>query len=71
MTLILENDRVGSSMFPQAWELALAIQERERWDLVSEQIWVRNEAGTIKGFPTTFVSNNAHTYIIHLRKDTI
>jgi hypothetical protein len=68
MTLIIDNDREKSTMIPQAWQLAMDIEGIGGWEMASEQIWIRDGEGLIKGFPTTFVSNRAHTYIIHFRK---
>ena len=68
-TVVIQNLNHNGSLKPIAWQLALAMQNTELWDLKGERIWCqdRRKLG-IYGYPTAYATNNFHHYCLTFRK---
>ena len=68
-TVVIQNLNHKGSLKPIAWQLAIAMQNTELWDLKGERIWCqdRRKLG-IYGYPSAYATNNFHHYCLTFRK---
>lgn len=67
LVIIAQNFKIQSDYYPFAWELALKLQETYR--LKQERIWcIENTPLRAYGYPTTYVGQILHRYLLILQK---